>query len=310
MSQNPIQFQRGMPMAEFQERFGTEEKCEAALEKSRWPDGFVCPICGERTHSHFLVNGQRIWQCTQCRHQTTLRSGTLFHASKLPLTKWFLAIYLISQGKNGHSILSMKRFLGVSYRTAWRVKHKIMKAMKEADLVIADDAYLGGVHHGKRGRGAEGKTQITVAVQCTAKGHPLYVRLDPLQSLKGASVKAWARTALDASVHLVTDGLASMAAAKSEVNEHTPIIVSPRKSSEIEEFRWVNTVISNLKTAINGTYHHIKIPKYVARYLAEFQYRFNHRFDLHDLVQQLLDACIATPPSPEKWLRLGEARVP
>ena len=297
-------------MAEFQEHFGTEEKCEAALEKSRWPDGFVCPICGGRVHSHFLVKGQQIWQCTHCRHQTTLRSGTIFHASKLPLTKWFLAMYLISQSKNGHSILSLKRFLGVSYRSAWRVKHKILEAMAEAEskrtlsgLVIADDAYLGGVHHGKRGRGSENKTPIIVAIQCSVDNHPLYAKLDSLQDLKGASVQAWARKALDASVHLVTDGLSSLAAAASEIAEHTPIIVSPRKSSEFEEFRWVNTVISNLKTALSGTYHHIKSCKYAARYLAEFQYRFNHRFDLHALVTHLLDTCIATHPSPERCFK-------
>ena len=316
MSQNPIQFQRGMPMAEFQENFGTEEKCEETLERARWPDGFVCPICGAHEHSAFEVKGQKVWQCARCKHQTTLRSGTLFHASKLPLTIWFLAIYLITQSKNNISDLSLKRYLGVCYRTAWRLKHKILEAMAEAEsgrklsgTVRADDAYLGGVRQGKRGRGAENKTLFILAVECTEDNHPLNCRLDLLPDLTGASVIEWASKALDSAAHLITDGFSSLAAAASQVAEHTPIIVSPNKSSELEDFRWVNILLSNLKTAISGTYHHIDARKYGRRYLAEFQYRFNRRFDLPSLVRRLLRACVATPPSPEKWLRLGQVRA-
>ena len=93
MPQNNIQFQRGVSLSKFIERYGTEIQCEAALAKARWPTGFVCPKCGEREHSRFLVDGRWYWHCTHCRAQTTVRFGTLFHTSRLPLTKWFQAIY-------------------------------------------------------------------------------------------------------------------------------------------------------------------------------------------------------------------------
>jgi transposase-like protein len=100
MPQNKIQFQPGMPLSELIERFGTEAQCETALERARWPSGFVCPECGESAHSTFLADGRKYWQCVHCRAQTTVRSGTLFHASKLPLTKWFQAIYLVTQNES------------------------------------------------------------------------------------------------------------------------------------------------------------------------------------------------------------------
>lgn len=84
MPQNPIQFQQGMSLSELIDCYGTEAKCEAAVFEARWPQGFLCPECGARGHSCFLVEGRRYWQCAHCRTQTALRSGTLFHASRLP----------------------------------------------------------------------------------------------------------------------------------------------------------------------------------------------------------------------------------
>ncbi len=316
MPQNPIQFQPGMSLNEFFERYGTEAQCEAALRQARWPDGFVCPDCGARAHSTFVADGRQYWQCAQCRVQTTLCSGTLFHATKLPLTTWFQAIYLVTQNKNCLSALSLKRHLGVCYRTAWRVKHKLLEAMAEREstrrlcgVVVADDAYLGGVHAGKPGRGSENKALFIAAVELDDNGLPHRVRFDPLPDLTSASVLDWAKKALDPGVHLVTDGLASLGAAAAAVAQYGAIVVSPRKSSALEPFRWVNTFISNLKTSIRGTYHHFDFQKYRARYLAEAQYRVNRRFDLPSLVGRLVHTCAKTAPCPEIWLRLGEVRA-
>ena len=125
---------------------------------------------------------------------------------------------------------------------------------------------------------------------------------------KSDRLLAWATKALHPTVHLVTDALSSLAAAKTAVANYGAIVVSPRRSSDLEAFRWVNTVIANLKTAIRGTYHHFNFAKYRARYLAEAQYRLNRRFDLASMVERLLGACVLTPPSPEAWLRRGEVR--
>lgn len=313
MPQNQIQFQHGMSLSEFIDTFGTEAKCEVALQRARWPTGFVCRECGGREHSRFLAHGRRYWQCAHCRTQSTVRSGTLFHASKRPLTQWFQAIYLVTQNKNNISALSLKRHLGVAYATAWRVKHKLLEAMAQREsarllrgVVVADDAVLGGVRSGKPGRGSENKAPFVAAVELDEEGHPHRVRFDAIDDLKGTTLAAWAKSALHPTVHLVTDALASFAAAGALVAAHGAIIVSPHKSSELEPFGWVNTFIANAKTAIRGTYHHFDFDKYRHRYLAEAQYRVNRRFDLRSLVGRLVHACAHTAPCPEKWLRLAE----
>jgi transposase-like protein len=313
MPQNRIQFQHGMSLSELIERYGTEAQCEKALERFRWPDGFVCPECGGREHSRFVADGRQYWQCSTCRTQSTVCSGTLFHASKLPLTTWFQAIYLVTQNKNNISALSLKRHLGVSYSTAWRVKHKLLEAMRQREtlrlltgVVFADDAVLGGAHAGKPGRGSENKSPFMAAVELTDEGRPLHVRFDAIADYTGATFAAWAKSALHSEAHPVSDGLASFNAAGAQVAAHGAIIVGDRKSSELEPFRWVNTFISNCKTAITGTYHHFDFAKYRHRYLAEAQYRVNRRFDLASLVGRLAHTCVRTGPCPERWLRLAD----
>ncbi len=162
MAQNPIQFQPGMSLSELFSDYGTENQCEVALEQARWPAGFACPCCGEQRHSRFHQGGRTYWQCSACRRQISLRSGTIFQASNLPLRVWFQAIFLISQAKNNISALELKRQLGVSYPSAWRIKHKLMQVMVEREenrvlngQVVVDDAYLGGELRGKSGRGSE-----------------------------------------------------------------------------------------------------------------------------------------------------------
>ena len=118
MSMNRIQFQPGLSMPEFLKQFSTEAQCEAELEQARWPQGFVCPCCAHTGHSVFKVGSHKMFQCQDCRHQTSLIAGTLFQSTKLPLTVWFLAIYLICQAKTGLSSLALKRYLNVSYPTA------------------------------------------------------------------------------------------------------------------------------------------------------------------------------------------------
>jgi hypothetical protein len=157
--------------------------------------------------------------------------------------------------------------------------------------VVAHDACLSSVHAGKPGRGAENKAWFMAAVELDSANHPQHVRFDPPPDLTDASVSAWARTALHASVHLVTDGLASLAAAAPHVAAYGAIVLGDTTSSKLEVFRWVNTYISNLKTAITGTYHHIDVEKYRARYLAEAQYRVNRRVDLHSLLVSSRQGC-------------------
>src|SRR5450432_590649 len=185
MAMNRVQFQPGLSMIEFLDRYGSEDKCEAALLESRWPKGFACPACNSGVHSGFIRAGRRYWQCAACHHQCSAISGTIFESTKLPLTRWFLAMHLLTQSKNNVSALELKRHLGVCYKSAWLMKHKLMEVMRQREdgreldgRVELDDAYLGGERSGgKAGRGSENKIPFVAAVQTTPDGQPQLVCL-------------------------------------------------------------------------------------------------------------------------------------
>ena len=129
MAMNRVQFQPGLSMADFMDRYGMEDQCEKAVCSSRWPNGFVCPRCGVSQVSSFRRQGRLYFQCSACRHQCSVVSGTIFEATKLPLRRWFLAMHLLTQSKNNVAALELMRHSGVSYRSAWLMKHKLMEVM-------------------------------------------------------------------------------------------------------------------------------------------------------------------------------------
>jgi ribosomal protein L37AE/L43A len=311
MKMNRVQFQPGLSMPEFSGLYGTEAKCQAALEAARWPNGFVCPKCGGPARTRFERGGLRYWQCGNCAHQCSLISGTMFEATKLPLSRWFLAMQLLTQSKNNVSALELRRQLGVSYDTAWRIKHKIMEAMRlrEQDReldgrVEMDDAYLGGEQTGgKPGRGSENKVPFIAAVQTTADGKPILACLRQ-QPHTREEVAVFAAQHLAPSATVVSDGLWCFRATTLVGAEHQAIVTGGGKASaKMPQFWAVNTLLGNLKNSITGTYHAFDFAKYAHRYLAEFQYRFNRRFDLRIILSRLLVALVAAPAVPEWRLR-------
>ena len=314
MAQNRIQFQPGMSMPEFIAQYGTEAQCEAALEQARWPDGFRCPRCGSAAHGVIQDDRAKRFQCKACRHQTTLTAGTVMEANKLPLTTWFLAIYLLGQAKTGLSALALKRQLGVSYPTAWRIHHKLMTAMAEREdqyvlrgKVQIDDAYLGGERSGgKAGRGSENKVPFVAAVSLTEDEHPLRVKLTPVPGFTFQALWDWSRQHLAPGCTVYSDGLACFNAVTMAGCAHQPTVVAGRKPKDLPEFQWINTVLGNLKTSLSGTYHAFAFSKYALRYLAAFAYRFNRCFDLATLPQRLLIAVVHCSRRPEHQLRLAE----
>ena len=314
MAMNRVQFQAGLSMPEFIESYGTEARCREALAAARWPAGFVCPACGSSARTSYSRAGLPYWQCAGCQHQCSLISGTVFESTKLPLSRWFLAMQLLTQSKNNVSALELMRQLGVSYRTAWLMKHKIMQAMlvrergRELDgRVEMDDAFLGGERSGgKTGRGSENKIPFVAAVQTTPDRHPVLACLRQ-QPHTSEQVAVFAAEHLATSACVVSDGLWCFRATTIVGAEHEPVVTGGGKASVARpELRAVNTLLGNLKTAIEGTYHAFDFAKYAHRYLAEFQYRFNRRFNMRMIFSRLLVALVAAPASPEHWLRLAE----
>ena len=314
MAMNRIQFQHGLSMPEFLKDYGTEAQCERVLEAVRWPNGFCCPRCGQAAHYVLRDGVRKVFQCNACRHQASLIAGTVFQGTKLPLTTWFLAIYLISQAKTGLSALALKRQLGVSYPTAWLIHHKLMQVMADREAryllegkIQVDDAYLGGERTGgKVGRGSENKVAFVAAVSLNEADRPLRVRLTPVPGFTLKAVAAWAKEHLAPGSAVFSDGLACFGAVTEAGCSHQPTVIAGRKPKEVPEFKWINTVLGNLKTSLSGCYHAFDFRKYATRYLAAFCYRFNRRFDLRSLHQRLLIAAVGTTPQPLRSIRVAD----
>lgn len=311
MTFNRIQFQPGMSLPEFLGCFGTEAQCAQALKAARWPAGFRCPRCDNDAHYVVGHGARRLFQCNGCRHQTSLTAGSLMEHTKLPLTIWFLAIYLISQAKTGLSALALKRQLGVSYPTAWLLHHKLNRAMAAREschrlegAVQVDDAYLGGERAGgKPGRGSENKVPFVAAVSLDEKDRPRFLKLSMVSGFTSDAIGKWAKANLAPGCAVISDGLGCFAAVTVAGCTHQPVVVGGRKPRDMPQFLWVNTVLGNLKTTLAGAYHSLKYSKYAAHYLAAFAYRFNRRFDLRGLVARLIVDVARCAPVKEAVVR-------
>ena len=315
MPQSRVQYQEGFSLSDFIQAFGTEEKCLAALENARWPNGFHCPQCGAAESFGVIHDGRRKrYQCKSCRHQTTATAGTIFDSTKLPLATWFQAIYLITHAKNGISAMELRRQLGVSYPTGWRIKHKLMQAMQERDsqyllqgIIHIDDAYFGGeLSGGKAGRGSENKIPFVAAVELNNEGRPIRIKMNRVSGFTSEAIKTWTKKRIVSGSVVFSDGLGCFRATADAGCEHVAEIMGGRKPKEVPIFQWLNTIMGNVKTGLSGTYHAFNFQKYGDRYLAEIAYRFNRRFNLKGLLQRLLIACIGSRPRPERLFRSAE----
>jgi len=313
MAKSTVQFQKGLSLTEFRNLYGTEEQCYAALFDLRWPQGYSCPRCGHDRGGMIRTRG--LYQCWRCGYQTSVTSGTIFHATKLPLTVWFTGMYLMTQNKHGVSILELRRQLGLSYNAAWRMKHKLMQVMLERDRgrklrgdILLDDSYLGGERiGGKRGRGTRGKTPFIIAVEMK-KDQPVRIKLNRVSRFSLHELEQWSCLNLTAGSAVTSDGLYCFTRVTEADCTHRRVVTgSGKKSAKNPVFTCLNTILGNIKTSLRGTYHSFR-PKHVPRYLAEFQYRFNRRFDLGAMIPRLVYAAARTSPVPHPVLSLPEFR--
>jgi transposase-like protein len=216
-------------LREFQSKFATEEACQQYLAACRWPDGFVCPRCGNG-RAYELVELKR-WQCTGCRHQVSLTAGTSLNNTKTPLTVWFWAAYLMTTDKRGVSALLLQRQLALSrYETAWMMLHKLRRAMVNLAReplrgeVEVDETWVGGTQAGLRGsRQLKGRKAALVLAAVEKRGRASgRARLAVIPDFKGATLIAFLKQNVAPGSTVYTDGLKSFTRLEKAGLKHVP----------------------------------------------------------------------------------------
>ena len=287
--------QASMTLMEFMEKFGTEEQCREHLYKMRWPKGFVCPKCGSVQENPYNIKSHNRYQCRHCNHQASVTAGTVMDKSRTPLTKWFLAIYLMGQDKRGCSALKLKHELGIAYDTAWVMSHKIRNAMKgrDADYLLSgtvdmDDSFFGAARVGsKRGRGTD-KTAVVFGVSFDRKGRPEYLKAKVVETVDGKVLSAFATENISPGALLRSDGLSSYRKLAEAGYIHEPQNFD--RAENPDHLKWLHVIVSNAKSFILGTYHGLD-SKHLQTYLDEFAFRFNRRFWCDQLFNRILCSC-------------------
>jgi len=278
-----------MNLVKLIDRYNCDDKCRDALEMLRWPSGVCCVRCGDMDVIELEKQGR--WHCRGCRHQFSVTSGTIMHDSHLPLRKWFLAIYMMVESKKGMSANQLHRTLGVAYRTAWYLCHRIREAMGNDPLtgptlvgiVEVDETYVGGKKRGK-GRGYKGnKVIIAGAIQRGGQ-----VRIERVPNVKKATLHAFIeRNVKDEAEAIYTDELASYLGIEDHDTRHETVnhsaeewVVGDVHTNGIEG------VWALFKRSLVGTFHKMS-KKHIDRYVVELEWRFNNRGNPHIFVDTL-----------------------
>ncbi len=261
------------------EQFGSEKKCREYLEALRWPDVIICPRCKSRKISHVTKRDQ--FDCDNCRYQFSVTAGTIFNDSHLPLWKWFLCVYLLCESRKGMSANQLKRTLGISYKTAWYLCHRIRAAMKEADLepldgiVEMDETYIGGK---KTGQGVLAARRAKVPVfGIKQRGGEL--RFFKAEDVKAGTLAKYMKENVSADVEVImTDESAiypkalikagAFGVSHKTVNHSHGIYVDGDITTN-----GIESAFSLLKRGIVGSWHKVSA-KHLPAYLDEMTFRF------------------------------------
>jgi transposase-like protein len=283
-----------MNLLDIYKELNTEEKCLTFLEHMRWPDGVKCLACESPRITRITAKGKtnkksgkvgpdrKLYQCNECRFQFTATTGTVYHDTHLPLAKWFLAIALISESKKGISANQLSRALGVQYRTAWYLAHRIRKAMTESDppklkgVVEVDETYIGGKQRGNY------RKQLNKEVVMGIRERGGDLRLIHIESPTSANLGAQIKEHIDPTVRMVvTDEWQAYPSAMIGAGIHGSKHETIRHRDKIYvrgdvHTNTVESAFSLFKRGLNGAFHKVSL-KHLQRYLNEFSYRFNNR---------------------------------
>ena len=249
--------------------------------------------------TRYKIKGRGLYQCAQCRHQTSVTAGTDMHRSHLPLRKWFWAIFLCVTDKRGRSALALSRDLQITYRAAWLLLHKLRESMNERDflyvlsgVVELDDAYFGSGRAEKptrKRRTGRGTTKAKVVIGLSMhNGNPAFLKMKVLPVLNAEELCGFALDNIDPGATVVTDAFQGYQGLEDIVRWHEAKVYAQQPP---EFLKWIHTVIANAKAYIMGTYHGLS-PKHLQAYLDEFCFRFNRRFKPEELFSCTLAACV------------------
>lgn len=284
--------------------YSTDEHCRELLKRLRWPSGIECPRCKSKTVSN--ISTQKKFECAECEYQFSVLSNTIFHDTHLPLEKWFLATYLICESRKGHSANQMKRELGVSYKTAWYLCHRIRAAMKEVDkpmldgTVEIDETYVGGKRCGcGPGPANSGNKEIVIGIRQRG-GDLRFIRAN---DLKADTLYKIIHDNVSEEVEvLVTDEFSTYPHAMGASFKDKHKTVNHKRREYVRGDVYTNTVesaFSLLKRGIMGTWHKISA-KHLQAYLDEMTFRFDRRRSETLFVDTIRHMVTADPLTFEK----------
>jgi len=267
--------------------FTNENKAREFLEASRWPDGPVCPFCGQLDSVSALGGksmGPGWYFCKDCREKFTVRVGTLYERSHIPLHKWLMATHLMVSSKKGMSALQLSRMLGITYKSAWFMCHRIRAQMTPAKLdplggqgrtVESDETVIGGKAKNRAyAKKPPKKAAVLTLVERDGKSHSFHVANVKSKTLRDAIVRV-----VDRKSHIVTDELSSYAQVGREFAGHSTVNHSGNEYVALGGFAHVNTAearFSLMKRAVFGTHHSVS-EAHLSRYLAEWDFKWNTR---------------------------------
>lgn len=265
--------------------FHDEAKATAHLEANRWPNGVTCPHCGsDRVRKMEGATQAGMFLCNDCRDKFTVRTGSVMERSHVPLHKWLLATHLMAASKKGMSALQMSRMIGVTYKTAWFLCHRIREAMDGADsgaplggpdkVVEADETYVGGKARNRAFRKPAEKKPVVALVERDGEVRSFHVANVTAKQLRGLIV-----TNVDRASHLMTDESPVYTRVGREFNGHSVVNHSAKEYVKTGGFKHSNTAenfFSIFKRGVIGTYHHMS-EAHLGRYCREFDMRYNSR---------------------------------
>jgi len=289
-----------MTFNQFTLQFATEEQCRNYLYELRFPNGFVCPKC---SHIKAWLRTNHLYECEKCKHGTSVTAGTIFQDTRKSLKDWFVAIWWITTQKYGASAEGLQQVLGLkSYETAWTWLHKIRTAMvvparsKLSGTVEVDESYIGGETAGKRGRGAESKVLIAVAVELDGKKLGR-VRISMIKDASKDSLHGFIKENIEADGTLITDDWSGYSGIENEgyIRE---VYSQSKAENEDELLPHVHLIISLLKRWLLGTHQGAALKKHLQAYLDEYVFRFNRRTSSKRglLFYRLLENAMIVPP--------------